>query len=122
MSEDISLFPGILGVLAHAGFVDDARKLADAWGGIKHYIPAHPKVSSRICKVISLDAAKVTAELYGGQSHDIPRMRASVGPLSDVKRRLRLLDHLPTTKAAIEAGCSARYVRMVRRQWQGNIG
>lgn len=117
-APDLSLFPGLLGVLARSGFVDDALKLARAWGGTKRYIPETPCSTSRICQIIPLEAALALVPVYGGNSHDIPNMGGKAGPLSKVKQRLKRLDHLPTTDAAREAGCTARYVRMMRREWK----
>jgi hypothetical protein len=116
--SDLSLFPGILGVLARSGFVDDALKLARTWGGTKRYVPEAPCSTSRICRIISLEAALALVPAYGGSSHDIPNMGGKAGPLSKVKQRLKRFDHLPTTDAAREAGCTARYVRMVRKAWR----
>lgn len=107
---DISLFPGMLGMLARAGFVGEAMKLAATWGGAKHYIPAKPNNFSRISKVIGIQAAELLAVHYGGGSHDIP-MLSNMGKK---KFALKRLDHLTTTDAARAIGCSARYVRMVR--------
>jgi hypothetical protein len=117
-APDLSLFPGLLGVLARAGFADDALKLARSWGGTKRYIPERPCSASRICRIITLEAALALVPVYGGNNHDIPNMGGKAGPLSKVKQLLRRLDHLPTTDAAREAGCTARYVRMVRKAWR----
>lgn len=107
---DISLFPGMLGELARAGFVDEAIKLAATWGGSKRYIPANPKNYSRLSKVIGIDAAEVLAEPYGGRPHDIPVLYFK----GKKKLALKYLDHLNATDAARAVGCTARYVRMVR--------
>lgn len=108
---DIRLFPGMLGMLAHAGFIDDAVKLAATWGGTSHYIPSKPTENCEICKVISLKAALMLAEYYSGP-HDIPLL-AGLG-----KKKLALLsvNHLAPTDAARAVGCTARYVRKVRNK------
>ncbi len=102
--------PGMLGELAHRGFGGEALALAAAWGGAKHYIPAQPDADCEICKVISVAAARVLAEQYGGRPHDIPRA-AGVG---SIKAALRRTDLAGNTDAARAVGCTARYVRMVR--------
>lgn len=103
--------PGMLGDLARHGYGGEALKLAAAWGGAKHYIPAQPDERSEICTVISLEAAKVLAECgYGGRPHDIPRAAG----LGNVKAALRRIEAAGTTDAARAVGCTARYVRMVR--------
>lgn len=111
-APDLSLFPGMLGLLARAGHADEAIKLAAAWGGSKRYIPDAPTPTSNITMVIGLKGALVLAESYGGQPHDIPLLSG----LGGKKRALRQLDHLDTTEAARAVGCTARYVRMVRNQ------
>ncbi|BAE50559.1 hypothetical protein [Paramagnetospirillum magneticum] len=102
--------PGLLGELARRGHGGEALKLAAAWGGTKRYIPANPNPDNEICKVISLEAALVLAEQYGGKDNDIPRAAG----LGSVKAALRRLDPGGTTDAARAVGCTARYVRMVR--------
>lgn len=102
--------PGLLGELARRGHGGEALKLAAAWGGTKRYIPSNPTADSEICKIISLEAARVLAETHGGKDNDIPRAAG----LGNVKAALRRLDAVGTTDAARAVGCTARYVRMVR--------
>lgn len=105
--------PGLLGELARRGHGGEALKLAAAWGGTKRYIPARPNPDSEICKVISLEAALVLAETYGGKDNDIPRA-AGLGSVKAALRRFDPGGTGGTTDAARAVGCTARYVRMVR--------
>lgn len=112
--------PGMLGVLEREGFGGEALKLSAAWGGEDRYIPGDPDPDCEICRIISLDAARVLAAAgYGGRPHYIPQVKG-IGNVKAALRRAESGGLTGTAELARRVGCSSRYVRMVRNVGQSD--
>lgn len=113
MDYDVNLakhFPGILGLLARAGFVLEAIALGREWGGTKRFIPKNLRKSSPIIEIVGLEAAVFLAKNGPfGEHCDIPQL-----PLKSLKQAI--FNFRGGTRETAKAfGCSERYVRRVRQ-------
>ena len=110
MSDEAAHLPGLLGVLARAGHLGAALRLAKEWGGTSRYIPEEPSPDSPLVQVVGLAAARLLAETYGRGHHDIP-----MATHQDTAKGRILRDPDPSTRAvARRYHVTERHVRDVR--------
>lgn len=84
-------------------------RLAERFGGVQTYIPQAPGADHPWAPVIGLDAVRALAEHWPGTHLEIPR-----GAFGKLKKAevLRLLEQgLSKRQAALQSGCTDRYVR-----------
>ena len=88
---------------------DAARRLAEAFGGRRLYVPKSPAADHRITKAIGADAARALAAEFGGSAPlDVPMLSAR-------KARIVELDGLGWSRARIagDVGVTERWVYQV---------
>lgn len=106
---DTRYLMGVLRQLADAGHVDAVPKLITAWGGTRRLIPVAPSAGHELVAIVGLPAARVLADLRGGQEVDIPR-----GVGLGVKKAAILRATGSAREIARQAECTERHVRKIR--------
>lgn len=112
MVAKIPPLSGQLGELARRGHGGAAVRLILDWGGRKKYIPKHPTPDCPLVSVIGMDAARVLAELVGGEHYDIPPRSVLSG--ESLKQQI-LRAEGTTSEIAGRLGTTERHVRRVLR-------
>lgn len=108
LDEEIRTWPRGLADIAKLIGPKLAVELGEAVGGVETYIPKHPTGDHSLARVVGLDALKVLAKEYGGQTVVIPR-----GAHRNLKKAAILQAKGSRKKVALALGCTARYVQKV---------
>lgn len=106
--DDIRTWPRGLKDIALLIGAKKASDLGDAVGGVETYIPKHPTPDHSLAEVVGLEALKVLAREYGGQTLVIPR-----GVHKNLKKAMILDAEGSRKQVALRLGCTARYVQKV---------
>ena len=100
---------GVLGELVRSGFRREAFALLRARGGLTAYVPVAPEEGDSLVEIIGLDAARRLAETLGGQTVEVSNARGARSLKAQILERGGA-----SRDIALAAGCSRRYVNMVR--------
>lgn len=97
-----------------------ARKLRDAFGGIRLYIPRQPPRSHRLAHALGFDTARRLGELFGGETIVLPRGKSAAERARDRQAILKLRDEgQPPAAIARALGCTERWVYRVLADSRG---
>lgn len=108
--EVLSALPALIVNIAGLTSYPVAITIAERFGGLRLYFAARPTANNVLARAIGLDAARVLATQYGGESFDIPLCHA----LRNHKIRERLAMKISVATVAQEFKLTMRAVRRIR--------
>ncbi len=126
MNEALLLkeLPSVLQEIAEVIGDELIMKLVDHFGGIRIYVPTHPRKvrpSHPLAVAIGLDHARQLTEAFAGEELSIPRVAAGLRAVRNAEiHRLHNEDNWPAWRIARKFQLTERQVYSILSAWSAN--
>ena len=123
---DNDLLPPQLRCMVRLAGVRETAKLLGAWGGTRRHIPKQPTADTKICQVVSLDAACHLATHFGGQRIEVPQSNRLLDQARDKRTRSAAAMGASNHDLAYAYGLTSRTIKKIcrccRETYSGGVG
>lgn len=112
---DLALLPPTLHEMARVVGVEGVRKLVDAYGGVRLYVPQSVDQDHPLAELLGLAAARAMSAELGGDVIDVPRCHLAVKRARDAALVRDAAQGMSQRDLARKYGMTERNVRLIWR-------